>query len=171
MVQADRRLRKRHPRQLELVDPALLAILREVAHGRSPWPLFLHGNPGTGKTCAGLALADRVRRACYMDCEEAADAIVRQDAPTWDAIRDCDLAILDELATRATIGDLHYQAVKRFCDLRAHAPALYISNVGPDGLARAYDERIASRVLCGTWHHLAGPDRRITPGLPAQPNP
>jgi hypothetical protein len=39
--------------------------------------------------------------------------------------------------------------------------AIYISNLEPEAIARVYDDRIASRLLCGTWYKLDGEDRRL----------
>jgi hypothetical protein len=74
------------------------------------------------------------------------------------------LAILDELGTRQKTTDLHYQALKTFCDDREFSyfrVAIYISNLEPQAIASVYDDRIASRVLCGTWFRLDSQDRRM----------
>ena len=78
-------------------------------------------------------------------------------------IAEKDLAVLDELGQRATVGDLHYSAVKKFADARelhAGRVAVYISNLGPKGFAALYDDRISSRVLCGSRYELKGRNRR-----------
>jgi hypothetical protein len=54
--------------------------------------------------------------------------------------------------------------VKNFADARAinaRGVAVYVSNVAPNELASMYDDRICSRLLCGTWFELKGPDRRL----------
>lgn len=133
--------------------------------GRAAWPLFLHGPAGTGKTCAALCVCDRVEYAQFWTPEELADGIVRggmDDA--WRRLRECDLAVLDELGARERVGDLHYQAVKRFADCReenGRRVAVYVSNVRPERISDLYDDRVASRLLCGTWFELAGKDRRL----------
>jgi predicted ATPase len=42
------------------VRPDLLETLRGLVAGQLPWPLYLWGDPGTGKTSAALALLDLV---------------------------------------------------------------------------------------------------------------
>ena len=54
-----------------------------------------------------------------------------------------------------------FVAVKKFAELRDGQPAIYVSNVKPETLGTLYDDRIASRVLCGSWYELVGDDRRM----------
>ena len=145
---------------MDQVDPHLRSIFRSLAAGKAKWPLFLHGPTGTGKTCAVLAFSDFVKAALYFLAEELADAIMAGGI-VWQRIGECQLAICDEVGARERIGDLHYQAIKRFADLRDHRPAIYVSNCHPDALGKLYDDRIVSRVLCGTWYECQGEDRRM----------
>ena len=66
---------------------------------------------------------------------------------------------------RGVAGELEYNAVRRFADSReqmADRRAIYISNVSADDIRKIYDDRVASRILCGTWFELSGEDRRLT---------
>jgi len=161
------RLLPRIPRRLDLVDPELLAILRRLVEGHERWPLFLHGPPGTGKTCAALALCDISETAAYTTPEELCNRVM--DASTanselWEWVGSKHLAILDELGSRARVTDLPYMAVKDFADARERAgnPAtIFISNLQPTGILKLYDDRVASRLLSGTIHHLIASDRRF----------
>jgi hypothetical protein len=75
------------------------------------------------------------------------------------------LVVLDEIGARQKVTDLHYSAVKEFADVREldhSGVAIYISNLEPMQLANVYDDRIASRLLCGTWYKLDGKDRRMS---------
>lgn len=45
-------------RELSEIDPGLRATLRALLAGQEPWPLYLWGPAGTGKTSAALALLD-----------------------------------------------------------------------------------------------------------------
>lgn len=174
-------------RRLTEVDSRLLEVFHQLVSGKAKWPLYLYGNAGGGKTCAALALSDVVRWPSYDTVEGLATALVNGDEvgsyrsldrfcehwPTWDrldSIRKGEggwkpgLAILDELGTRQKTTDLHYQALKTFCDDRENCffrVAVYISNLEPEAIARVYDDRVASRVLCGTWFKLGGQDRRM----------
>jgi hypothetical protein len=76
-------------------------------------------------------------------------------------IKGAPLAVLDELGQREKCGDAGYSAVKEFADARRDKATIYISNLTPAEIEIAYDGRIASRILCGTWFFLAGPDRRM----------
>ena len=160
---------------MDAVDSGLRYVFRRLINGHERWPLYLFGKPGRGKTCASLALLDHIpwtmaRRdfpfvsyiigGRYWVAEELINYLLNHE---WDTrIKDCSLAVLDELGERIKNTDLHYTAVKRFADDRIHKPTIYISNLHPDEIAKAYDDRIASRILCGTCYELTGDDRRMT---------
>jgi hypothetical protein len=152
-------------RQLDRVDANLLALLRRLVSGQAEWPLYLFGAPGRGKTSAALALADVVETAVHATCDGLADATMSgNDGTLWERVRTKHLAILDELGARERVTDLGYSTVKRFLDLReqqAGRVAIYIANVEPESIAGLYDDRIASRLLCGVVFKLDGDDRRL----------
>ncbi len=155
---------------MDLVKPDLRDTLRNLATGNLPWPLFLWGPSGGGKTSAALALADFADTACYWTADDLADQVMAgtpgETAETWELIAKKDLAILDEIGERRNIGDLAYRVAKKFADLRetqAGRVAIYISNVSPAELQSLFDDRIASRLLCGTVHKLEDRDRRVQP--------
>lgn len=175
-----RRLYPTLPRSVAQVDDGLRKLFTQLAAGKADWPLFLYGSVGTGKTAAALCFADCVQNATYTTvqglCDDvmAGKAIETEDAtvnyrlhlddPPHDPSIRQSVSILDELGTRSKIGDLEYSAIKRFADHREFEHrnvVVYVSNLTPEQLREVYDERIASRVLRGTWFHLAGPDRRF----------
>ena len=152
-------------RRLSKVERPLLDLFERLVTGAAPWPLLLHGAPGSGKTCAAVALADIARTAAYLTVEDLCDAVMgrRADADPWGAIEGKNLIVLDELGCRQKVGDLEYTAVKRVLDIREtqHGRLLVaISNVSPESLVQLYDRRIGSRLTCGTVYELTGPDRR-----------
>jgi DNA replication protein DnaC len=79
----------------------------------------------------------------------------------WWFIRDADVAVIDELGTRSRDSDVEYSAVKGAADAREHKPTIWISNHPPQQMRELYDDRIFSRICCGTWYELTGPDRRM----------
>lgn len=163
----NRRLVLNHPRSLDLIDDHLLDVFRQLVAGQAAWPLFLHGPPGRGKTSAALALCDIAATAGYWTVEGICDATMARSPDIhdiWANVETKDLAVLDELGTRHSVGDLHYGVVKKFADLREqhqHRVTVYVSNVPPKEIPGLYDGRIASRVLCGTVLRLEGEDRRF----------
>ena len=168
LVKRNPRLLTHAPRDMAMVNSALVDTFRRLAEGRAPWPLFLYGPAGGGKTSACLAMCDIVRTACYWTIDGLCEAVLKSSPAetncVWEAIEAKDLAVLDELGARERIGDLHYSAVKRFADAReVHGSrrAIYISNARPQELAALYDDRIISRLLCGTKFELGGRDRRL----------
>lgn len=163
----ERRVVARRARRLAMVDPALLAVLGSLVAGEVPWPLYLFGPAGGGKTSAGLALCDVMETACYHPVDRLCDWTMNEPPAemqeVWHVVGLKHLAVLDELGARERVGDLHYSVVKRFADERenrAGGVAVYIGNVRPEALVDLYDDRVASRVLCGTVFELAGKDRR-----------
>lgn len=167
LVPENRRLLPHVERSLHDVDPALLRVFIGLADGRLAWPLLLWGPPGRGKTCAALALCDVAETAAFWTAEDLATFVLRREAAEVDGeyrhLGGKALTVLDELGTRERVGDLAYSTVKRFADVReqqAGRVAIYVSNVPPHELSSLYDDRLASRLLCGTVFELTGADRR-----------
>ena len=159
---AEPRVRVQVHRDIALVEPRLRQLLRDVCRGDKPWPLLLWGPTGTGKTRAALCLLDRLDSGMFATLDQAADALVGRDGSFWGWVRRADVAVLDELGTRATGTDLHYAALRRFLEIREDLPFLGITNLEPSALAKAYDDRVLSRLACGTIYQLGGEDRRFT---------
>jgi DNA replication protein DnaC len=151
-------------RQISGIAGPLREKLRQLFGGVSPWPLYLFGDPGRGKTRAGLCCCDVAWSAMYATVEEICDWTMPTNAnpAALRCLDENDLAIVDELGTRMKAGDLEYMAIKRIADARDGRPTIWISNLTPEKLEVQYDYRMASRLLCGTIFELTGPDRRKT---------
>lgn len=156
-------------RSLSQTDRSLLDAFRLVAAGKKPWPLFVAGEPGRGKTCGALALLDHTSSGIYMTCNELVGRRMQSfktGAPEmpWDAlfsVRLRALVVLDELGARQTVSDTHYECVQQVLDMREGYPLILISNLSLDQIEQRYDDRIASRCGAGTVVELKGRDRRI----------
>jgi DNA replication protein DnaC len=154
---------------MDRIEPGLRKIFSDLAFARRPWPLFISGPVGAGKTLAALALADRVESAIYLTPDglcstilESEPAVVRE---LWTTIERKALVIVDELGARERVSDFNYVSLKRAVDARdqhAGRAAVYISNLPGGELAKLFDDRLASRILCGTRYTLTGRDRRFT---------
>lgn len=154
----------RHHRSVSETSPALLEIFKGLVSGKVKWPLFLYGKVGRGKTSSSLVLCDVADSAGYYTVSGLMDLTMQDPEEAfrqWEFIRRAEVAVLDELGDRDKIGDLEYSTVKRFADHREGMPAVYISNAPPETLHKIYDDRISSRLLCGTWFELTGEDRRM----------
>jgi DNA replication protein DnaC len=169
---------------VEHIDRDLWATIRGLFEGKQPWPLFLHGSTGTGKTCAMLALSDHVYplnwRAqgwpIYKDAEELSidlidaqqgRAFTAHGAPIstsyiWNEIARSCFVILDEVGARSTVTDFRYDTVKRVLDKRHGKALAVVSNLPLPQIAELYDDRVASRLAAGTVVCLDGPDRRLS---------
>lgn len=147
-------------RSMNAVDVTLRNVMRDLVTGRLPWPLYLHGPAGAGKTRACLALLDFVLGSKYTTVAQAMTARMNDEPLPWE--RPAPLVALDEIGTRTKVRDLEYGVVVDCFESREWiaAPAIYISNLDPTDLAKLYDDRVASRLLSGSTFRLDGNDRR-----------
>ena len=153
------------PRSMGLVDKSLVEVFRGLTTGKAPWPLFLWGPAGSGKTRACLSLCDHIQGSRYVTVREACDAVMSSGFRRWECDQEDSLPlfVLDELGTRLKAGDLEYSTIMEIFDSRERRwqnVAIYVSNLAPRDLAIQYDDRIASRVLSGTVFWLDDVDRR-----------
>lgn len=159
------------------VPEALRQTIRLLVDGEAPWPLFLHGPAGTGKTCAALALLDYAEGE-YLTAEGMAARLIESQQGrltwykdghggnlwpehVWREYRCAPLVVLDEIGARERVSDHHYDCVKRMLDERDGWPLVVISNMDTGQLVRVYDERVVSRLAAGTVVRLEGEDRRL----------
>jgi DNA replication protein DnaC len=145
--------------------------------GKCEWPLTLHGDVGTGKTCAALALCDwTLNNLCFSarqfaeDFRRAEQGLLtwyREGAggkisphDLWTHIRKVDLVVIDELGAREKVPQTHYDAILRLLDIRLKAPLIFVSNLNMEELAEVYDYRVVDRLLAGTVLCVKGESRR-----------
>lgn len=159
-----RRILPQIPRCMDLVEKELVEIFFDLVSGKRPWPLFLHGPVGAGKSRAVLCLCDYVARARYVTLRELCDRKMRpEDFQAWDWQAPA-LLVVDEIGTRLKPGDLDYTCLVEAWEEREEKSlgvAVYVSNLAPAELNAYFDNRIASRLLCGTVFKLDGDDRRM----------
>ena len=112
-------------RVVDLIDPKLRTAVNALVTGRRPWPLFLHGPAGTGKTRAMLCLCDRVPAGLYSTvaelCERRIGAMRGElwysgpngarvwEGDIWRAWSAAPLVVLDELATRDDVSGFQFE--------------------------------------------------------------
>ena len=149
------------PRWRHLLKPGLRETIGGLLRGELPWPLLLWGAAGRGKTCAALLMVDAVPVSVYVCLDDLMEHAFDRSASIWRLTHEAMLVVVDELGTRQQDFDREYCAVKRLADLREHRPAVWISNHGPERLRAIYDDRICSRLCCGTVVEVTGPDRRF----------
>lgn len=164
-------------RDIAAIDPQLRKKIRAVVTGESPWPLFVTGLAGRGKTCAALCLLDHAGGEYYSAGRLCEDLILAAKGQLswgvngqrenltpfilWQRITRAPLMVLDEIGARNRVSDFAYETVQRVLDDRHGKPLVCISNLDPARLAQLYDDRIVSRLAAGTVFHLTGEDRRL----------
>ena len=163
-------------RDVDLMAPELRAVVNKLVTGRARWPLYLHGTVGVGKTRGMLCLCDHVPGSAYTTvadlCDRRLGAVKGElwdsagyrvwESGIWSAWAAAPFVVLDELGMRDNVSDFHFETVKKAIDLRENQPAAFISNLDLAGIARVYDDRIASRLASGTVFKLTGSDRRLS---------
>ena len=153
------------------IDMGLLSILRCLSNGLAPWPLLLHGDPGTGKTLAALCLCDQISSSWYWqmnDLLELHGEIHGEDLKAAKRMVDHrmrarELIVVDEVGAKSTVKDLYKGCLKTILDtreLKQGRRGIYISNAGKTELGKLLGGRIMSRLTCGTVYKMTGPDRR-----------
>jgi DNA replication protein DnaC len=144
----------------QAIDPNLQALLDQLTAGELPWPLYLYGDTGRGKSCAVIALLNRVAYSAYLRLSGLIAEYIDRTT-IWASYRDAPLVALDEVGCHRVPCEPEYQALKQLADIREGKPTIWISNLDPEVLCQHYDDRIYSRLCCGTWFKLEGPDRRF----------
>jgi len=138
----------------------LQRALEALLAGETPWPGYVFGRTGSGKTCAGLLVFDAYE-AVWLEARTLADRCWEDGHVLWRQAARVPLVIVDEVGAGTT--DRDWLGLKRLADLRVNRPTLWISNLTPDALLEAFDERIYSRLCCGTVVGVVGPDQRFQP--------
>lgn len=165
------------PREISQIDASLRSLFRRLILGELPWPVYLHGETGVGKTCAALCLVDAAG-GIYLTVEELCEKLISAEHGSlvnpwsgkpmtkigfWESLYTTQLLVLDELGARRMVSDFHFENVKRVLDQRENRPLVCISNLDLARLSEVYDDRLASRLGAGTVVELAGADRRLSP--------
>lgn len=162
-------------RQPGQIDKKLREHIRACITAEAPWPMFIYGNAGAGKTCAALCLIDfaggvylTAASLCAMTNEVREGRLWSPYGQGknlnyqefWGCVEGAPVVVLDEIGGRDKVSDHHFEQVKEVIDRRSGKPLVVMSNHGLEKIAELYDERIASRLTEGTPFELRGEDRR-----------
>jgi len=161
--------------QQDQIRPEARALINELARERQPWPLFLFGPTGGGKTALCLCLREHYA-GWYVDLASLCGFLIGVQrgeqywpGPTggrifiadfWRRWRCAAVTIVDEIALRQQPSDFEYEVLKKAIDEREGKPAVFVSNLDIDGIMNVYDARIADRLAAGTALELTG-NRRV----------
>lgn len=161
------------------IKPSFRKALRDAIEGDS-WPIYVHGRPGTGKSCA-LALVyaswRETQHAYWYPLETFVGDVTacrrhghvsktidnqtfdRTEGTLWRFANSGHLWAIDDFGTR-DVSNAGFEIVFRLIDSRAWLPTIITSNLSPTQISKLYDERIASRLRAGTVIEVTGDDRR-----------
>lgn len=78
-------------------------------------------------------------------------------------IADASLVVFDDVGLRDP-SPAAYEAFYLMVESRKDKPTIYTSNLDASQLCATFDDRIASRLLCGTRIRMRGDDRRLAKG-------
>jgi DNA replication protein DnaC len=172
-----RRYRPEIERSIDEIPQALRVEIRAVISGEKPWPLFMCGSLGTGKTCAALCLLDYAggdyytvpglcaklnqSREGHLEWSHEGHGGRIFPEQFWNRFRMASLIVLDEIGLRERASEAQYEAVYTAIEERAFKPLVVCSNLGAGDIERIYDGRIFSRLTRGTVVEIKGPDRRL----------
>lgn len=166
----------RLPHGIDGMNLGLRKLFRQLITGHEPWPLFLYGDTGSGKTCAALTLVDHYG-GWYTTVDELHGLVQSARAGTlwwphetggkisvmglWRAWSEVNVAVLDEVGLRK-LTEPAAETLKIALDKREFTPSVVISNFSVEELTKRglCDARVAGRVACGTAYQLTG-DRRM----------
>lgn len=160
------------PRARAMVPERIAEAMRDLAKHGEPWPLVLVGRTGGGKTCAALCAIDHFG-GWYTELADFSELVLRARAgelqadggyryttdDVWRRWSEANLTVIDEIGLR-TPTDNQFETLKRMLDRREGMPLIVISNFRLPELARVYDDRIVSRLACGTVIETTE-DRRV----------
>lgn len=157
----------------------LRETIRQCVRGEADWPLFLYGASGTGKTKACECLVKvaggwltTLPQLCRQLTEADRGELTKNmngvgwkvtQTEMWQEIKTEQLLVVDEIGLRQPT-DFQYDTLKRLLDWRVDRncmATILISNLSPSGLQSGYDDRILSRITCGTVMEVVGPDLRV----------
>lgn len=166
----------------------LRQAIREAAAGKLRWPLFITGNPGTGKTCGALCVVDHTEGSEFWIWDEywrfvndvnfgRAQTIIQggKDPDGWDHpsrmidwttqkwwayVERLPLLVLDDIGLRGVANDTQYEAMKLTLDRRHNLPTILTSNLDVVKIAEVFDYRVMDRIDSGTTVHIKGTSRR-----------
>ena len=160
----------RKARRLSAVPREILTVLDDVISGQKPWPLYLWSkSPGTGKTCAGLVVADLWERSRPWPFEDFANGLLdakfgRSEigslATWWGFVVSRSFVFLDDVGTRERANETQYEAFKGVLDRREGLPLMVTSNLPPSSMVGIFDARVADRLVAGTTFEVVGESMR-----------
>jgi DNA replication protein DnaC len=163
------------PRTVDQISPVILDALMQVFNGSNPWPLFITGSVGIGKSCAAMAMIDhlQVSRRYSKSNDFVSDTM---KASRGELVRgsfthssesfskdwaEASITCIDEMGSREKVADWPRDIIQDLIDARGRRPSIWISNLALDDLALIYGNRIVSRLSEGTQITMTGTDRRL----------
>lgn len=153
-------------------DARKLAAVRYAS--KEPKPAYVYGSVGVGKSAIAAVICDE-SDGRWIAAQDAiaqvqrcrSDGSVMLPGALYESY-ECDLwkrwsrphlLVIDDIGISG-FTETQYAILCKLADIRQKLRTIYTSNLSPEELKKAYDERIVSRVCCGTIVELTGPDSR-----------
>ena len=163
-------------RDREQVHKTLRAAMN-ISIVQKLWPLTMHGQPGTGKTCAALSLTDYCGWAIYEKMQSLmatriqaskGELYTKGQQPRKLSERDyltqlerMELVIVDEVGMSDVPSSYERQCLHELLDARENKATILITNRTLKEISVMYGEAILSRILGGNTCECDWEDRRI----------
>lgn len=163
------------PRTIEQIHPVFADEILQVFNGSNPWPLFMTGPVGTGKSCAAMAFVDHlmVSRRYSKSSQYVSDVMkaskgklvrgtyTHSEESYKQYWADSVITVIDEMGNAEKQSDWPLEILQDLIESRENKASIWISNLSIDDISSIYGNRIASRLSSGTTITFGGKDRRM----------
>ena len=141
-----------------------------VFGGYSPWPLFLHGAQGRGKTYAARYFTGHVYPKAgaptvkwFNSIRDLQSEMIEHRNHTIQHFRESAVVVIDNFgATSPELNNFMADELISLFDRRTTKPMVIVSNHGPSTYTKILPAPLVSRLLSGTIIEYKGHDRRVS---------
>lgn len=153
----------------ELIDTHVLSTMEQCLEGGGPWPIFLYGHQGRGKTFAAYYHGNRAypkagytRLKWYATPRDLQAELITHRQDAIGTFRDSACVVIDNFgAVTADMNDFMAEELVALFDRREGQPTIVVSNMSPSQVTKNLVAPLASRLLGGTIVEYKGQDRRL----------
>lgn len=164
-------------RDPEKVPKAIADAFKACRKGKAPWPLFISGDAGGGKSRFALLVNDwyggivsdfanivdeyRLCKCGELRDERYENAPIMREASYRQRMREFSLVVVDDIGQRDDSDHARETLMMILNEREGPHPTVLISNLPLSKLSALYDDRVASRMAAGTVVSVHGTDMRL----------